>query len=61
MIKKFINSVFYIITALLFITSSMVAQDGQFAPHREISRDSLLTYARMIIDSCKDLCIYYSR
>ena len=53
MIKKFNKTVLDILIALLFITSSIVAQDEQFAPHREISRDSLLTYARTIIDSAK--------
>jgi hypothetical protein len=39
--------------ALLILPSYLFGQTGQFSPQREISRDSLLTYARLIIDSAK--------
>ncbi len=41
----------YLLVLLILPYSSVVAQDEQFPPQREISRDSLLTYARIIIDS----------
>jgi len=37
--------------AFLSLQFSTVAQDEQFPPQREVSRDSILIYARMIVDS----------
>jgi general stress protein 26 len=42
-----------VLTLILFFTSLLIAQTEQFPAQREISRDSLLTYARIIIDSAK--------
>jgi general stress protein 26 len=47
------QSLKYLLVLLLLPTSSLIAQAEQFPPQREISRDSLLTYARIIIDSAK--------
>jgi len=41
----------HLLVLLLLPCTSIIAQSEQFPPQREISRDSLLTYARMIIDS----------
>lgn len=41
------------IVLLLLPTSTLIAQTEQFPLQREISRDSLLIYSRMIIDSAK--------
>jgi len=41
----------YVLVLLFLPSVSIVAQDEQFPPRREIQGDSLLTYARMIIDS----------
>jgi general stress protein 26 len=38
---------------LLTFTNSLIAQQGQFPPQREVSRDSLLIYARTIVDSAQ--------
>jgi general stress protein 26 len=43
----------YLLVVLLLSTFSLIAQTEQFSAQREISRDSLLTYARIIIDSAK--------
>ncbi|MEJ2105265.1 MAG: pyridoxamine 5'-phosphate oxidase family protein [Ignavibacteriaceae bacterium] len=42
-----------LISFLLTFTNSLIAQQGQFPPQREISRDSLLIYARTIVDSAQ--------
>jgi len=47
----FINVLRHLLVLLLLPCTSIIAQTEQFPPQREISRDSLLTYARMIIDS----------
>ena len=46
-----IQSLKYLLVLLLLPTSSLIAQTEQFPPQREISRDSLLIYARIIVDS----------
>jgi general stress protein 26 len=51
--KIFKQSTKYLLIFLLLPTYSLIAQKEQFPPQREISRDSLLTYARMIVDSAK--------
>ena len=51
--KILTQSLKYLLVLLLLPTSSLIAQTEQFPPQREISRDSLLTYARIIIDSAK--------
>jgi general stress protein 26 len=43
----------FLIIFLLTFTNSLIAQQQQFPPQREISRDSLLIYARMIVDSAE--------
>ena len=48
---RFAKVLRYWLVLLILPYSSIVAQDEQFPPQREISRDSLLTYARIIIDS----------
>ena len=45
------NVLRHLLILLLLPYTSIIAQDEQFPPQREISRDSLLTYARIIIDS----------
>ncbi len=47
----------FVLILILFSTSLLIAQTEQFQTQREITRDSLLIYARMIIDSalCKVL------
>ena len=47
----FANVLRHLLILLLLPCTSLIAQDEQFPPQREISRDSLLIYARMIIDS----------
>jgi len=42
-----------LISFLLTFTNSLFPQQGQFPPQREISRDSLLIYARTIVDSAQ--------
>jgi general stress protein 26 len=49
----FAKAVRYLLALLIISVSSVTAQTEQFPPQREISRDSLLTYARMIVDSAK--------
>ncbi|MCU0414677.1 MAG: pyridoxamine 5'-phosphate oxidase family protein [Ignavibacteriaceae bacterium] len=46
-----IKSLLYFLTIVLITISSLIAQTEQFPPQREISRDSLLIYARIIVDS----------
>jgi len=48
---NFTKVVMYLLVLLILPHTSIVAQDEQFPPQREISRDSLLIYARMIVDS----------
>jgi general stress protein 26 len=47
------QSLKYLLVLLLLPISTLIVQTEQFPPQREISRDSLLTYARIIIDSAK--------
>ncbi len=49
--KRSIIVLRHLLVLLLLPCTSIIAQTEQFPPQREISRDSLLTYARMIIDS----------
>ena len=48
---KTIKALLYFLMLLIMPFTSLIAQTEQFPPQREISRDSLLIYARMIIDS----------
>jgi general stress protein 26 len=48
---RFVNVVRYLLILFVLPCGSILAQSEQFPPQREISRDSLLTYARMIVDS----------
>jgi general stress protein 26 len=48
---RFIKVLRYALVLLILPYISIIAQDEQFPPQREISRDSLLIYARMIVDS----------
>jgi len=48
---KTIKALLYFLILLIMPFTSLIAQTEQFPPQREISRDSLLIYARMIIDS----------
>lgn len=43
----------YLLVMLIMPATFIFSQTEQFPPQREISRDSLLTYARLIIDSAK--------
>ena len=49
--NRFVKALMYLLVLLILPYSSIIAQDEQFPPQREVSRDSLLTYARMIVDS----------
>ena len=49
--NSFIKVLKYLLVLLFLPYASIVAQTEQFPPQRELSRDSILTYARMIIDS----------
>jgi len=51
--NRFVEVLKYALVLLFLPFASIVAQNEQFPPRREIQRDSLLTYARMIIDSGK--------
>lgn len=51
--KILTQSLKYLLVLLLLPISTLIAQTEQFPSQREISRDSLLTYARIIIDSAK--------
>ena len=51
--KILTQSLKHLLVLLLLSTSTLIAQTEQFPPQREISRDSLLIYSRMIIDSSK--------
>ena len=48
---SFTEVMMYLLVLLLLPYTSIVAQDEQFPPQREVSRDSLLIYAQMIVDS----------
>jgi len=48
---RFIHFIFVLV--IIVITSSLTAQDKQYQLQQEISRDSLLTVARTIIDSAR--------
>jgi hypothetical protein len=47
----FVKVLKYVLVLLFLSYASIVAQNEQFSPQREIQQDSLLTYARMIVDS----------
>jgi general stress protein 26 len=49
--NRFVKTLMYLLVLLILPYTSIIAQDEQFPPQREVSRDSLLTYARMIVDS----------
>ena len=49
--NRFVKVLKYVLVLLFLPYASIVAQNEQFSPQREIQRDSLLTYARMIVDS----------
>ena len=49
--NRFINVLRHLLILLLLPCTSIIAQTEQFPPQREISHDSLLIYARMVIDS----------
>jgi len=49
--NRFVKALMYLLVLLILPYTSIIAQDEQFPPQREVSRDSLLTYARMIVDS----------
>ena len=49
--KRIVKTLMYLLVLLILSYTSIIAQDEQFPPQREVSRDSLLTYARMIVDS----------
>jgi general stress protein 26 len=49
--KRFVKALMCLLVLLILSYTSIIAQDEQFPPQREVSRDSLLTYARMIVDS----------
>ena len=49
--NRSVEALKYVLVLLFLPYASIVAQNEQFPPRREIPRDSLLTYARMIIDS----------
>ena len=53
MLKKFLLFVLAILAMLLLFATSLSAQNEQFQEQRGISRDSLLIYARTIIDSAR--------
>ena len=45
------KALLYLLVLLILPYTSIIGQDEQFPPQREVSRDSLLTYARVIVDS----------
>ncbi len=49
--SRFTKVIMSCLILLILPYSSIVSQDEQFSPQREVSRDSLLIYARMIVDS----------
>lgn len=49
--NRFAKLFMCLLVLLILPFISIIAQDGQFPPRREIPRDSLLTYARIIVDS----------
>jgi len=49
--NRFVKVLMYVMVLLLLPYASIIAQDEQFTPQREIQQDSILIYARMIIDS----------
>lgn len=48
---KFAHSIFVLVN--MFVASALVAQEQQYLLKKDISRDSLLILARMIIDSAQ--------
>ena len=55
---KFFHFIF--ISLIIFIASSLIAQEQQDKVQQEISRDSLLTVAQTIIDSARMPYFNYS-
>jgi general stress protein 26 len=51
--KLSLNTFWFLLTLLTISASSIIAQTEQFPQQRGMSRDSLLTYARMIVDSAR--------
>ena len=49
--SRFAKVIMYFLVLLILPYTSIVSQDEQFPPQREVSRDSILIYARMIVDS----------
>jgi len=49
--NRFVKELIYLLVLLILPYTSIIAQDEQFPPQREVSRDSLLIYARTIVDS----------
>jgi len=49
----FVKVIRYLLVLLIMPATFIFSQTEQFPQQREISRDSLLTYARMIVDSAK--------
>jgi general stress protein 26 len=49
--NRFVKALMYLLVLLILPYTSIIAQDEQFPTQREVSRDSLLTYAWMIVDS----------
>lgn len=53
MIKKILFFFLLILVLMILLTTSLSAQEKQFQGQWEVSRDSLLMYARMIVDSAR--------
>ena len=49
--SRFTKVIMNCLILLILPYASIVSQDEQFPPQRDVSRDSLLIYARMIVDS----------
>jgi general stress protein 26 len=49
--KRSVKAIMYLLVLLIIPHTSIIPQDEQFPQQREVSRDSLLIYARIIIDS----------
>ncbi len=53
MLKRIIVFVLTFLAMLLLFTTALSAQDQQFQGQKEISRDSLIMYAKAIVDSAR--------
>jgi len=49
--NRYVKALSYLLVIIILPLTSVIAQDEQFLQQWEVSRDSLLTYARMIVDS----------